>query len=229
MPKHFSFRKYDKDILFAIVEQAGNQLINAGGSGRNEHSFKGRGHRELKRMTEQATGQTFSTGTFDKYLDLLVASKVLSKAGRHRRGGKAEYRVTQKAMQEYRAGVLRVEAVEPDAFADEEERYRLYRLLFAIETIESAVLEFYDTEEGILGQLKRLFAADIMPEDLKVHKVEREEVDCKVTHYKPVKCLSITKREYRIPLPETTGAGACPKQSRLSITSEPRAFQLQIF
>jgi hypothetical protein len=201
--KHFSFRRYNKNILFAIIEQAAQNAKQKiyGQHEHDDHHYHrhGLGHRELKRKTEQALSQYFSTGTFDMYLDLLVDSHVFTKRKHYARGGKAEYRLTKKSLQEYRAGVLQISAIEPaiEVFADEEERYRLYQLLFTIETIEPPFLEeIYDTEEGMLKRVRKFFKVRISRGDLAVQSIEREEVDCTVTHYKPVSCVCITRRDY---------------------------------
>lgn len=166
---------------------------------RNGSHYIGLGHRELKRKTEQALNQTFSTGTFDKYLDILVEGGKFTKHKRHARGGKAEYRLTERALHEFKAGVLQIEAIEPtlEEFADEEERHRLYHLLFTFETLEPPFnCEIYDTEEGMLERINKLFGVSISSEDLVPQSIQREEVDCTVTYYKPVSCMNIAKRVF---------------------------------
>ena len=202
--KHYYSRRYNrkKKILHSIIEQAANHF-NAykikNKLNNSEDNYKGLGHRELKRKTEQALNQTFSPGTFDKYLDILVANRKFTIHKRHARGGKAEYRLTEQALQELQAGVLQIHGVEPalEVFADEEERHRLYHLLFTIETLEPPFLdEIYDTEEGMLKRINKLFEVSIFPEDLVPQSIQRKEVNCTVTYYKPVSCIHIAKEVF---------------------------------
>jgi hypothetical protein len=200
--KHFSFRRYNKDILFEIVGQAAahydeymrnsNNLVNKG-------HYIGLGHRELKRKTERALNQTFHPATLDKYLDILVYDGIFTNYKRHPRGSKAEYCLTEKARKEFHAGVLQIHAIAPtiEVFADEEERRRLYHLLFTIETLEPPFLEeMYDTEEGMLERINNLFGVSISPEDLVPQIIQRKEVDCTVTSYKPVSCIQLAKKVF---------------------------------
>jgi hypothetical protein len=200
--KHFSFRRYSKDILFEIIGQTAghfdeyrrntNNLVN------KDHHI-GLGHRELKRKTERALNQTFHPATFDKYLDILVCDGIFTNYKRHARGSKAEYCLTEKARKEFQAGVLQIHPIAPtiEVFADEEERRRLYHLLFTIETLEPPfVKEIYDTEESMLSRVQELFGVSIRPEDLVPQNIKREEVNCTVTYYKPVSCMRIAKRVF---------------------------------
>lgn len=200
--KHFSFRRYSKDILFEIIGQAAghfdeyrrntNNLVN------KDHHI-GLGHRELKRKTERALNQTFHPATFDKYLDILVYDGIFTNYKRHARGSKAEYCLTEKARKEFQAGVLQIHSIAPtiEVFADEEERRRLYHLLFTIETLEPPfVKEIYDTEESMLSRVQELFGVSIRPEDLVPQNIKREEVNYTVTYYKPVSCMHIAKRVF---------------------------------
>jgi hypothetical protein len=159
----------------------------------------GLGYRKLKSKTEQSLARTIRPATFSKYLDLLVDSRIFTKHKQHPRGGKAEYKLTEKARQEYRAGVLQIPQVAPEVYAKEEERYRLYHLLFVIETIEPPFLqEVYDTEEGILKRVSKYYKVKISPIHLVTQSKQREKVDCTVTRYKPVSCIRITRRDYSI-------------------------------
>jgi hypothetical protein len=198
--KHFYFRRYNKDILFEMVGQAAahfdeyrrntNNLVN------KDHHI-GLGHRELKRKTERALNQTFHPATFDKYLDILVYDGMFTNYKRHARGSKAEYCLTERARKEFQAGVLQIHAIAPtiEVFADEEERRRLYHLLFTIETLEPPfVKEIYDTEEGMLSRIQELFGVSISLGDLVPQNIQREEVNCTVTYYKPVSCMYLAKR-----------------------------------
>jgi hypothetical protein len=200
--KHFYFRRYSKDILFEIVGQAAahfeeysrntNSLVN-----KDHHT--GLGHRELKRKTERALNQTFHPATFDKYLDILVYDGIFTNHKRHARGSKAEYCLTERARKEFQAGVLQIHAIEPTlvVFADEEERRRLYHLLFTIEALEPPfVKEIYDTEEGVISRIQELFGVSILPGDLVPQSIQRKEVNCTVTYYKPVSCIHIAKRVF---------------------------------
>ena len=201
--KHFSFRRYDKDILFKIISQAAVHFDayrrNNNDRGNKGH-YVGLGHRELKRKTERALNLTFHPATFDKYLGILVDECIFIKFKRHTRGSKAEYRLTERAREEFQAGVLQIRAIAPtiEVFADEEERRRLYHLLFTIETLEPPfVEEIYDTEEGMLGRIQKLLGVSILPGDLIPHNSQiDDEVDYILTYYKPVSCLQIVKRMY---------------------------------
>jgi hypothetical protein len=201
--KHFSSRRYNlKVILYAIIEQAAvhfDEYKTKCNCNCNKTNYLGLGHRELKRKTEKALNLTFSTSTFDRYLDILVEGEVFTKYKRHARGGKADYRLTKRALQEFKAGVLQIRGIEPslEVFADEEERYRLYHLLFTIETLEPPfVNEIYDTEEGMLERIRKLFGVSISSDDLVIESIQRKEVNCTVTFYKPVSCMHIAKKVF---------------------------------
>jgi hypothetical protein len=200
--KHFSFRRYSKDILFEIIAQAAghfDEYMRNTNNLVNKDHHRGLGHRELKRKTERALNQTFHPSTFDKYLDILVYDGIFTNYKRHARGSKAEYCLTEKAGKEFQAGVLQIHPIAPiiEVFADEEERRRLYHLLFTIETLEPPFLEeMYDTEEGMLERINNLFGVSISPEDLVPQSIQRKEVDRTVTYYEPVSCIQLAKKVF---------------------------------
>lgn len=200
--KHFSFRRYNKDILLEIVGQSAGHFDEYRRNTYNlvnKSHYIGLGHRELKRKTERALNQTFHPATFDKYLDILVYDGIFTNYKPHARGSKAGYCLTEKARKEFQAGVLQIRSIAPtiEVFADEEERRRLYHLLFTIETLEPPFLEeMYDTEEGILERINNLFGVSISSEDLVPQSIQRKEVDCTVTYYKPVSCIQLAKKVF---------------------------------
>jgi hypothetical protein len=241
--KHFSFRRYSKDILFEIIGQAADHYDEYRGNTNNlvnKDNRRGLGHRELKRKTERALNQTFHPATFDKYLDILVNDGIFTNYKRHARGSKAEYCLTEKARKEFQAGVLQIHPIAPtiEVFADEEERRRLYHLLFTIETLEPPFLEeMYDIEEGMLERVNNLFGVSISSEDLVPQSIQRKEVDCTVTYYKPVSCIQLAKKVFSKGKPvaqldaddddATTIASSSPSPSTFSLADLQQQQQQQ--
>jgi hypothetical protein len=190
---HFSFRRYSEKTLRTIVEVvADNENVKNGA---------GLGFRKLKGKTEQALNQTLHPVTFRNYLNILVHVKILVERKGPARGSKAEFRLTEKARQEHKAGVLGIQinsvksAMGKDVFVDEKERYRLCKLLFAINTLDNRIYELPDTEQGILETTSRLTCTEVAVKDLVPMRVMIEEFNnCVVTYYEPISCILLIKK-----------------------------------